>query len=174
MSIWHIINELEQSQDLVLLRPEFESSEAGRFVFATPEVCDDLYGQWNTAELQDSYARARQVIDAFIDNRRISARCPPCSSAKAQLALLKEPSEEVWEFRSRPPPKGIRVFGRFAAFDVFIATNTALREKIDADFKREKEICKRRWRSLFEPYKPHSGTQLADYLSNFHDLGNPF
>lgn len=173
MSIWDIINELENSQRLVLWQSEFESSQSGRFVFATPEVCDDLYRRWNCAILEERYARARQIIDAFVDNRRILARYPPSKSTKAQLALLCPVTEQVWEFRS-PPKPGIRVFGRFADFDVFIATNVELRERIDDDFRREKEICKRFWRTLFPSYKPLTGTKLSDYLSNFDDVGNPF
>ena len=81
------------------------------------------------------------------------------------LALLEPSIDEVWEFRTEKP--GIRVFGRFAEYNIFVALNTELRENIDADFAREKEECKRLWRHFFQSYKPLHGTAISDYIDNF-------
>ena len=170
MSIWDVIYPWSKDGDLVVLQPEFEASESGRFVFATKAVWLDLYGTWADPALAVRYARARQVVDAFVSNSLIAARFPPSKSVKAQIALLQPTTEEVWEFRS--PKPGVRVFGRFAEFNVFIATNVELREKINDDYTREKEDCKRQWRTFFPTYPPHRGSQLSDYFDNFYEVGN--
>ena len=127
-------------------------------------------GLWDSTECQIRYARARAVVDAFIGGLRIAARYPPSRSAKAQLALLDPSEEQVWEFRSREPKPGVRVFGRFSELDVFVALKTKLRENIDADFTQEKEQCKREWRRLFPTYPPHKGDSLYDYLTNYYEV----
>jgi len=167
MSIWKLINVWNSGDDpqLIVLHPEFSSGTGGRFVVATKRVHKELYGQWGDPELQERYARAQQVVDSFINNSRIKVRLPPSKSIKAQLALLEPSNEEIWEFRTEKP--GIRVFGRFAEHNTFIALNTELRENINDDFAREKEECKRLWRGFFQSYKPHHGTEISDYINNF-------
>jgi hypothetical protein len=44
------------------------------------------------------------------------------------LFLLYRADEAVWEIRSVRPNPSIRVLGRFAAKDIFVATNFALRD----------------------------------------------
>jgi hypothetical protein len=167
MSIWKLINVWSSGDDpqLFVLQPEFSSGESGRFVVATKDVFQEVYGVWEDPGLQERFARAQQVIDSFINNSRIKVRLPPSKSVKAQLALLEPPDEEIWEFRTEKP--AVRVFGRFAEFNIFIALNTELRENIDDDFAREKEECKRLWRYFFQSYKPYHGTEISDYIDNF-------
>ncbi len=169
MSIWDVINAWTEDGDLVVLQPEFDPPEGGRFVIATKEVQRDLYGSWPDPKLEARYARARAILDAFISNSRIAARYPPSKKVEAALALLQPASEEVWEFRTSKP--GVRVFGRFAEFNVFVALNIELKENINEDYTKEKEICKRQWRKFFSTsYKPLSGDKLSDYFDNFHEV----
>jgi hypothetical protein len=167
MSIEDITREWERDGSLVVLKPFLKSTEMVRYVIATKEVNDEICGPWDTRELEIRYSRVRTVIDAFIGGLRIAARWPPSKSIKANLALLDPADEQVWEFRS-PRPGGIRVFGRFANINVFVALGTELREEIDDDFTREKEACKRAWRRFYPSYDPLNGQDLADFLTDFH------
>ena len=162
------MREWVRSGDLVVLEPALQATATVRHVIATREVYEELCGEWDDIECEIRYARARAVVDAFIGGLRLAARHPPSTSAKAQIALLNPPEEQVWAFRSREPKPGVRVFGCFAEIDVFVALNTELKENIDADYVREKEKCKRAWRQFFPTYTPLKGTSLADYLTAFH------
>ncbi|OYV43175.1 MAG: hypothetical protein B7Z75_09375 [Acidocella sp. 20-57-95] len=165
MSIWHLINAWKDDGKLIILQPEFSPSTGGRFVIATKNVYEELYGVWEDPGVGERYARARQLVESFVNNSRMKARFPPSKSVHAQLALLDSPGEEVWEFRTKRP--AVRVFGRFAEFNVFIALNTELREKIDASFDQEKKDCKKIWREFFPSYDPYTGTKISDYFDNF-------
>jgi hypothetical protein len=154
--------------EMVVMQPALDSIPTARLVIATKEVNAEICGFWALSDHEIRYARMRAVIDAFISGSRIAARYPPSRSARAQLALLDPADEQVWEFRSREPKPGVRVFGCFAEIDLFIALCSELRENIDANFVKEKEKCKREWRKFFAPYQPHRGEALSDYLTNSH------
>lgn len=69
---------------------------------------------------------------------------------------LSPRSDRVWEIRSVRPKPSIRVLGRFAAKDEFVATHYVLRGQLGRWNSREWKIGKRRakaeWASLFHPY----------------------
>lgn len=146
----------------MVLPPALESAPTVRYVIATKEVARDLSSQ------SVRFREARAVVDAFTEGLIISARYPPSKSVRAQLALLEPSSDEVWEFRSRKPKPGARVFGRFADVDLFIALGIEFREEIDDDFAREKEACRRQWRTYFQSYQPLKGNDLSDYLTSYY------
>ena len=85
------------------------------------------------------------------------------------MKLLDPKEDEVWEIRSRDPKPSLRVFGRFVAKDVFLATHKAWREDLGAygseEWAREIWRCKAVWRQLFPTYPPHSGVNIYDYIS---------
>ena len=90
------------------------------------------------------------------------------------LKPLDPEDEQVWEIRSRDPKPSIRVFGRFACRDVFIATHKALRPNLGDDrieWAREIRRCKAIWRQVFPTFDPHSGDSIGDYLSNVIEVG---
>ena len=107
-------------------------------------------------------------MDAFSAGQVIGVRLPPSKTVKAQLALLEVAAEEIWEFRIRDTAPQLRVFGRFAEQDLFIALTHAGRDGLetDEDWRREKRRCTREWRRLFPSYNPHTGQTADDYLSN--------
>lgn len=79
---------------------------------------------------------------------------------------------EVWEFKGKTPPQ-VRVFGRFAAKDVFVATHWIWRRDIPDDdpkeWKREFRRCRTTWTNLFRPYPPHTGVEVDDYVGDSYD-----
>jgi hypothetical protein len=136
------------------------------------EVSDLMSGPWASIDQEKSVGRARALLDTFISGDIISVRLPPSKNVGAQLAQLENRFEEVWEFRSREPKPGLRVFGRFLKCNHFLATNYASRcdLKEDSDWLREKQVCKRRWRTFFPSYNPLSGVEVHDYVSNAFTL----
>jgi hypothetical protein len=92
---------------------------------------------------------------------------------------LKKPAHAVFEIRSRRPRPSIRVFGRFAQKDVFVALSAALRAPLAGEGSRpwRDEIvrCHSLWRQLFPTYDPLTGDSLHDLISenvyDRHELG---
>jgi hypothetical protein len=81
---------------------------------------------------------------------------------------------EVWEIRSRDPKPSLRIFGRFAAKDVFVATNMQHRTILDVIRSRawavEIRRCITTWTRLFPYLEPHTGTNTHEYVTNAVDL----
>lgn len=69
---------------------------------------------------------------------------------------LWPPRDRVWEIRSVRPKPSIRVLGRFAAKDEFVAIHYVLREDLGGwnsrEWKIEKQRAKTEWTNLFYPY----------------------
>jgi hypothetical protein len=83
------------------------------------------------------------------------------------MARLFPGVDEVWEIRSRDPKPGLRIFGRFAERNVFVALNWSDRTSLGPQGSREWataiRTCKAEWRKLFATYEPISGMPLDDY-----------
>ena len=98
------------------------------------------------------------------------------------MKRLSPTKDEIWEIRSKDPKPQIRVFGRFAAQDVFVATHLVRRDELGngsaskfggTTWAAEIQRCKHIWRRLFQSEPPHSGDSLSDYISeNTHELNN--
>lgn len=84
------------------------------------------------------------------------------------MKWLDPQSQEVWELRSVRPKPSIRVFGRFAEPNVFIATHLAYRKSLKDKWSREfwDEIfeCERRWKTLTDE-GPFKGDAYTDYIT---------
>lgn len=95
------------------------------------------------------------------------------------MQRLRRPAHAVFEIRSRRPRPSIRVFGRFAERDVFIAVNAALRDPLGGMGSRpwRDEVVRTQtlWRQLFPTYDALDGRSLHELISenayDRHELG---
>lgn len=167
MSIRETIKSFVDTGELHLLEPILDYVSPVRWIFVNDEVFKEFNPPWESDKREKNIARARQLLDQFSEGGLISVRMPPSKNTKAQLALLSDASDEIWEFRSVEPDPQIRIFGRFAEPNVFIAL--AIRNKPDAatddQYFEIREKCKREWRIYFPSYNPHTGNSANDYLS---------
>lgn len=89
------------------------------------------------------------------------------------LFLLYPARDAVWEIRSADHKPSIRVLGRFASKDTFVATNYALREWLDGwqsrQWKEVKRQCGAIWRWLFGTYLPIVTTNIHDVVTGAID-----
>jgi len=138
-----------------------------------PSLHDLLSGPGAASE-RVRWLYARQYLDAFVEEPRITI---PPDSMKAKLAFMSrlQPGEqEVWDIRCFDPAPGLRMLGRFAEKDVFIALNWGFREEIDINKGTRKSDkrryamcqCERAWQELFGLQRqPFSGSYPYDYIT---------
>lgn len=146
-----------------------------RRIFAVPSVMEMLDGPWTTSLLGRRAGPARALLESFIRGDQIVGRMPPSKDVHTVIALLDQAVENVWEFRVGNPRPGMRILGRFAEQDTFVATNWVNREDFrdpatgqDDSRKWRDEVvrCKTIWTHLFPSYNPFVGSTLHDFISN--------
>lgn len=180
MSIEAILCELVRDGRLVPIEPILGGHQE-RLVFAPPEVLREL--DPDTAIFIDpsNAGELRAWVDGFTNGRSITVGSD--RNRTVDIKILNPKYDEVWELRKRNSPS-TRIFGRFASKDVFIATNICTCNDLFSMqwvtngyirwpvWRREIRRCKAVWRALFVNYKPVSGGNLDDYLSNSIDDRN--
>jgi hypothetical protein len=104
---------------LFLLSPAI--SLVVRPMFVSQEIKDLVLGPWNDPEWAIRCGLLRADLDRFITGARIPVAARPYQARSAYIAQLDQPRDEAWEIRSRDPEPSIRVFGRFAMTNWFVA-----------------------------------------------------
>lgn len=131
-------------------------------------VCEELWGILNSPEGDEKWEQRIAALQAdleyFVEGRAIDPK---------YLFRLFPPSDGVWEIRSARDDPSIRVLGLFAAKDVFIATNYALREDLEGWESRAwrdvKLTARTRWGHLFHTYQPLKNTNIHELVSGALD-----
>jgi hypothetical protein len=152
-------------------------SEEKRTLYVSKGIHALLVGPWQDQPLQDRWLQIRADLDAFVDGSRITLPRDRQRSPKnpTHMAQLRPANDEVWEYRHRRPEPSIRLFGRFAEKDSFIALTWEYRADLGAFRSREWRNAKLRWitewRWLFYwAYEPLRGRYPDDYISNYYLL----
>lgn len=169
MSIRDEINNRITEGRLFHLLPYIPGSEVRRTLLASLEVYEMAQPPWPENWEGERHSQARGYLDLFTEGRLISiAEDPYDKEVNTYLARVDPLEDEVWDIRCIDPVPGLRVFGRFAETDVFIALSFNYRENLfdDRDWRDEIEFAKAEWRKLFPSYEPHRGATLYDYVSS--------
>lgn len=137
------------------LLPRAAGSVPRRAMFLVPEVWSALNSPQGSAEWEQRVAGLQADLEIFVEGQAIDPK---------YMFLLHPARDAVWEIRSVRPSPSIRVLGRFAGRDVFVATGMALRETLGGWQSREWNAMKRaaiaRWTHLFHTYRPLGGTDI--------------
>jgi hypothetical protein len=178
MSILDEVNKHCLTGTLFRLLPPIVSPlrQKGRLLYVSREIHDWLVGPWADEEEEKRWKILRADLEAFVEGKRMTLprnrdKAPP---GPCHMAQLSRPNEEVWEFRLRRPKPPIRVFGRFAAKDFFVALTWAYRPELGAfgsdEWRAEKLRCAVEWEERFEVrYQPlTAGSYPDDYISKFY------
>jgi hypothetical protein len=108
--------------------------------------------------MEDRMGILQADLELFADGQSIDPK---------YLFRLYPATDSVWEIRSVRPEPSIRILGLFAAKNVFVATNLALREDLGGwqsrEWKTAKKMARSNWTQLFHTYQPMS-------TGNIHDL----
>lgn len=84
------------------------------------------------------------------------------------MKWLDPHKHEIWEIRSVRPRPSLRVFGRFAEPDVFVATHMVERSPLGGKFSMnwclEMVTCEQEWKRIFT-YAPFSAEVYENYIT---------
>jgi hypothetical protein len=167
MSIRGEIDARRQDGELFALEPLLPGLPQPRVIFVSRWLRTELQGPWKTKSEEERMGRLWADLDWFTAGGEIIVGGQKDDTC--HIKPLLPPTEEVWEYISRAPKPSIRVFGRFAEPDVFVATHKWLRQLLGAfgsrDWKREIRRCKTEWRRLFPANEPHTGVSINDYIT---------
>ena len=143
-----------------------------RHILASKEIYELVQaGPWQSTQWRSRGSALGADLDRFIDGSLINVALP--SNAKpyrrtpsAYLRLLHKWADEVWEIRSVTASPSLRVFGRFADIDLFVALTWDTRARLATPPWRNAQIsCKAEWTKLLYPYPAITGVNLNDYIS---------
>jgi hypothetical protein len=133
-------------------------------MFLSEEVWTFLSTTHEDEEIEDRLGKLQADLELFAEGQPIDPK---------YLKLLAPARDAVWEIRSVRPSPSIRVLGRFAEHDVFVATNYALRKPLGGWESNEWKTAKRAavacWTRLFGTYQPLRSTNVRDLVSGAHN-----
>jgi hypothetical protein len=116
--------------------------------------------------------------------QEIAVSVVPFEHRTAYMGILDPVSEGIWEIRSRDPNPGMRILGRFACKDTFIAFDVRLRSRRDPrwpDFVplgggkslqyhfAQLDVLAR-WDALFAQFSPICGDDASVLLSDKYHI----
>jgi len=159
-------------KELFHLKPLMPSQRVGRTMFISKEINAVVHPEWAPTSKGIRFARMRGTLDAFTEGRRITVADDPYNKhPKATMARTDPVRDQVFDLRCLDPAPGIRVFGRFAEMDTFVAVTWEYRENINGrDFDAAVVRCINGWHKLFPTTPLFSGRNLNEYVSNFYPV----
>jgi hypothetical protein len=164
MSIDRLIHWRVAEKRLFPLLPRAAGGTVRRAMFLSEELWELLATSHEDLEMEERIGGLQADLETFVESPTIDSK---------YLFLLYPARDAVWEVRSVRPDPSIRVLGLFAADDVFVATNYALRESLGSwqsrEWKEVKRVAHRRWTQLFHPYQPRMETSARRLVSGAID-----
>jgi len=146
------------------LTPRAKGTSARRAMLISEEIWQVLSTEHDDDEMEDRLGTLQADLELFAEGQAIDPK---------YLFLLSPCREAVWEIRSVRPLPSIRVLGRFAKKDVFVATNMEMRENLGGWQSREWKNVKRQacahWQQLFHTYQPMLSTNIHDLVTGAID-----
>jgi len=113
--------------------------------------------------VRQRWAALEAAFDHFAEGGRVDPNF---------LKHLLPKKYEHWTLRNRSPRPGLRVFGRFAEPDVFVATHVVPRSELgdmwSSRYEQEKLVCEQHWKDagLPEPYSDPPDFAMTSYVTS--------
>jgi hypothetical protein len=158
------------------LRPVFDSDPVKRVILLHPELASLLDDPQGGNRVQ----RLRADLETFVKGEELALSAVPYEHKNAYLGLLAPESDGTWEIHSRDPAPGMRVLGRFAQKDCFVALGWRLRSRRDPRWPDQRALggrnsleyqlaqieVEQRWSELFPEHKALAGSDISELLSD--------
>lgn len=160
MSIEKILKDRVQRGMVHLLKPVARGASIRRILLIGERLHKALEEETGDAKWDERIGWLKADLEVFVTSKNLRPE---------YLFWLYPRSKCIWEIRSVQNEPSVRVFGLFAAKDVFLATNFALRgylgEWESREWKREKRNATVEWNGLMHPYKPVQAVTVHDVVT---------
>ena len=171
-----------KSGKLSILELMVPSDPVERTVLLHPELKALLKDASGTDGGQSALRRIGRLqadLEAFVTGKIVTMCLTPREHGVAFMGLLDPAREGTFDIRSRDPAPGMRVFGRFAMVDVFVALTNEFRSRTpDWDRTQRQPLadgdshlwqfamieCQKRWNEIFTN-SPITGGTVRDFIS---------
>ena len=149
---------------LVKAKPITSWSAEARVVLCKP-ICEAIEAGRSDPDENERrcWAKVEAAFSHFIEGGLVTENL---------VKQLRDYKHEHWEFRCRKPRPSIRVFGRFAMPDVFVATHAVFRTSLGGirspKWEHEKLVCEGHWNSagLGDPFTDAPEFRYAAYITS--------
>jgi len=180
MSIDTQIRQALASGKLSYLPREMRDKLSERAVLFHPSLVHKLTSYGCCDEEEDRFGNLQLDLEHFVEGGVISMGFTPHQHRDAYIGRLCPTSDGTWEIRSRAPSPGLRVFGRFAKKDVFIAFDYEFRsvkpfwgdknkKPLGDNNNYEYEVAllntMQMWDEIFSGTEPIKGDNWREYIT---------
>lgn len=164
MSIETILKDRVDRGMLHLLLPKAKGATVYRVLLIADRLHKMLESATNNPDMEERIGWLMADLEVFVTSKSLRPE---------YIFWLYPRSKGVWEIRSVQDEPSLRVFGLFAAKDVFVATNFALRKHLggwdSSEWKRERRNATVEWNGLMQPYNPIYAVSEKDVISGAVD-----
>ena len=145
MSIEREIISQDISGRLKLVVPRVSSDQLIRRLYLTKQLYAKVYEEKETESEKKMFENLKADLQVFVSSNTIDPK---------YLWCLRPPENGIWEIRSTRQRPQIRVFGAFAAKDVFIGTHYKLRDELGKIDSRQWEMEIARTKTIWTDHFP--------------------
>jgi hypothetical protein len=168
MSIADEINFLCSAGRVHRFVPMFAAPKERRVTYVSSDIQALLIDSWSGKAQESRWGYVRADLESFVRDPWITVAADSRRAGPAYMAQLQPPSDETWDIRCRDPQPGIRLLGRFALKDVFIALTweerLPLKDFGSTEWKEAIARCVVEWNRRFWN-QPLTGSYPDGYLS---------
>jgi hypothetical protein len=169
MSIPDRIWVLEQSGALLRYVPR-NGRAVRRCLFLGAEMQKQLNDPQSAICRSGQWPDIIQAFDRWVEGGRLYV---DDHGRPRTLKRLKPPPSDIWEIRVVEPRPQVRIFGRFASIDVFVAlfgrTRPSLGRRGSEGWRNAMTGCEHQWKALFDILSPLQGGHMRDFVSEAFD-----
>jgi len=166
MSIYDVIHAKVEIRELFPV-PSNLGFPKEREIVLVPEVNKFVFGLHTDSKVRTRRLKLEIELSWFVEGGEVAVALPHdpyVDQPDAYLRLLHPWADEVWEIRSKMQPQ-IRVFGRFAGPNFFVALLWAYRNDLGHPPWAQCGTCKLEWERMFPGCSPHTGRTVHDYIT---------
>jgi hypothetical protein len=174
MSIKRELKQLVDQEVLWCVEP-FPGDPATRAVL----LSSSLNSIFHRAAKESRIARLQADLQNIVAGGEVTLSFTPFKHLSATFGVLEPAGEGTWEIRSRHPSPGLRVFGRFAEVDTFVAIDWAPRSKPLEGFDKKPLLGRKSleyqfaqievdqfWNKHLAKQSPIYGERCSDYFTD--------